>query len=130
MQLLFQDPCEKITRFDIRIIDPYCHGDTFTTIEGSENLALQEVWEWLCQGGDWKFEVTAHGDHTKVFLSGYTYHDHCLRAAVDGHNLAVLCEATEDEAYDLKERAYQRQKKEWAAITKEVDQRHEKEFGL
>lgn len=35
------------------------------------------------------------------------------RAAVDGHNLAVLCEATEDEAYDLKEKVHQRYKKEY-----------------
>jgi hypothetical protein len=119
MQLLFKYPCEKITRFDIRIIDPYCHGDTFTTIEGSENLALQEVWEWLCQGGDWKFEVTAHGDPTKVFLSGYTYHDHCLRAAVDGHNLAVLCTATDDEAYALKKQVYKRVKKEMGLLDKD-----------
>jgi hypothetical protein len=113
MQLLFQDPCEKITRFDIHIIDIYCHGDTFTTIECSENLSLQEVWEWLCHGGDWKFKVTAHGQPDKVFMDGYLYHDNSFRAAVDGHNLAVLCEATEDEAYDLKEKVHQRYKKEF-----------------
>lgn len=113
MELLLKAPCERITRFDIHIIDIYCHGDTFTTIEGSENLSLQEVWEWLCEGGDWKFKVTAHGQPDKVFLSGYTYDDHCLRHAVDGYALAMLCDATDDEAYELKARVHERRKKEY-----------------
>lgn len=112
MQLLYHEPCEKITRFDIHIIDPYCHGDTFTVIEGSENLTLQEVWEWLGHGGDWKFKVTAHGAPEKVFMDGYTYHDYGFRAAVDGYNVVNLCTPTDEEAYELKERVYARNRKE------------------
>lgn len=114
IELLYYEKCEQINRFDILVSDPYTNDD-FHIIEGSYYLTLQEVWEWLCEGGDWNFKVMAakaDGHSDKCFLSGKTYHDNRLRDAVDGRTLLHLCFANEDEAAEVEAKAKARIKKE------------------
>ena len=112
--LLFYDPIEKIDRFDILISDPHQGGEE-TTITGTTNLSLQEVWDWLSRGGDWSFTVTAHNCPEKIFISGLLRYQ-SIRAAVDGQVLCSLCSATEDDIGDLVEKAHKRVLSEIAAL--------------
>ena len=110
IQLWYHEPREKITGFDILLSDPYAGGG-FRAIDMTVNLSLQQVWEFLCEGGDWNYKVTAHGQPDKVFMSGAIYHDHVLRHAVDGEAPVHLCFATEEEANEIKEKAHARIRK-------------------
>jgi hypothetical protein len=104
--LLYYEPVTKIDRFDILISDVHA-GDDYTTIPSTTNLSLQEVWDWLCDGGDWGFRVTAHNMPDQVFMSGLLRYG-SLRAAADGEVLVHLCEATDEEAAELKEKTRNR----------------------
>lgn len=110
-QLLYYRPVEQVTRFDILISDPHKRNDPYTTIDSSANLTLQEVWEWLCDGGEWSFRVTAHNNPDKVFMSGLTTYE-SMRSAVDGEALVSLCTATEEEADELAQKVHDRVLKE------------------
>ena len=114
-QLLYYRPVEQVTRFDILISDPHKRNDPYTTIDGSASLTLQEVWEWLCDCGEWSFRVTAHNDPDNVFMSGLTTYK-SLRAAVDGQALCNLCTATEEEADELAKEVHDRVLKEMKAL--------------
>ena len=111
MQLFYYEPCEKVTGFDILVSDPYA-GDEFKTLNMTTNLNLQQVWEFLCEGGDWSYKVTAHARPDKVFMVGSIYHDNIFRNAADGQAQYHLCFATEDEAHEMKEKTYERLRKE------------------
>lgn len=110
IQLMYYEKCEQIKLFDILVSDPHA-GDAFTTLASTENLTLQEVWEWLCEGGDWSFKVIAHGRPDKVFMSGLI-HFNALKHAAAGEAPIHLCFATEEEANELKEKTYARLRKE------------------
>ncbi len=101
-QLLFYMPVEKINRFDILISDPHA-GDDYSTIDGTVNLTMQEVWDWLSTGGEWSFRVTAHGNPDKVFIRGLLGFE-SMRAAVAGEALMHLCAANEDEIAELEKK--------------------------
>jgi hypothetical protein len=101
-QLLFYMPVEKIDRFDILISDPHA-GDDYTTIEGTANLTLQEVLDWLSAGGEWSFRVTAHGNPDKIFIRGLLGFE-SMRDAVAGEALMSLCTANEDEIDELEKK--------------------------
>jgi len=110
IQLMYFEKCEQIKRFDILVSDPHA-GDAFTTLPSTECLTLQEVWEWLCAGGDWSYKVIAHGRPDKVFMSGLIYVN-ALRHAYEGEEPIHLCFATEEEADEVKEKAFSRLRKE------------------
>jgi hypothetical protein len=112
--LFYYRPVEKVTRFDILISDPY-QGGEHHTIDGTENLSLQEVWEWLCTGGDWSFIVTAHNNPEQVFMRGSTYDDNCFRHAVDGEALMRLCTATKEESEEFRSDVKKRRRAEMKA---------------
>jgi hypothetical protein len=111
--LLYYEPVTKIDRFDILISDVHA-GDDYTTIPSTTNLSLQEVWDWLCHGGDWSFKVIEHDQADHVFMSGLVGHE-SLRAAADGELLVHLCDATDEEAAELKEKAHNRNRAEMEA---------------
>lgn len=108
--LLYYEPVTKIDRFDILISDVHA-GDDYKTISSTTNLSLQQVWDWLCDGGDWSFRVTAHNQPDHVFMSGLVRYE-SLRAAAAGEVLVHLCSATDEEAAELKEKAHNRIMKE------------------
>jgi hypothetical protein len=112
--LLYYEPVTKIDRFDILISDVHA-GDDYTTIPSTTNLSLQQVWDWLCHGGDWSFKVIEHGQPDHVFMSGLVGHE-SLRAAADGELLVHLCAATDEEAKELKEKAHNRVRAEMKAV--------------
>jgi hypothetical protein len=85
-ELLYYEPIEKVDRFDVLIRDLHCDHDRLETIEGSAGLTIHQVWEWLSEGGDWAFQVTAAGNPDRVFMSGYTY-DYGMRHASEGRVL-------------------------------------------
>jgi hypothetical protein len=111
IQLFYYEPCEKVPGFDILVSDPYA-GGAFTTLSTTVNLNLQQVWEFLCEGGDWSFKVTAHAQPDKIFMRGSIYHDNMLRSAADGKTQYSLCFATPDEAADITEKTRARIRKE------------------
>jgi hypothetical protein len=111
IQLVYYEPCEKITGFDILLSDPYAGGG-FKTIDMTVNLNLQQVWEFLCEGGDWSFVVTPHGRPNEVFMRGAIYHDHIFRHSVDGQRDYHLCYANSEEMGELKEKVHKRLRKE------------------
>lgn len=121
--LLYYQDVEQITRFDILISDPHKHGDCYTTIESSVGLTLQEVWDWLSNGGEWSFIVTAHNDANNVFLRGTTSYK-SMRAAVDGRILMSLCTATEEEAEELAQRTHQRVMQQYINLSCAKQQRN------
>lgn len=88
-ELLYYEPIEKVDRFDVLISDPYCNGDEYRAIEGSSNLTMHQVWEWLSEGGDWAFRVTAAGNPDRLFMNGCTY-DFGMRQASEGRVLQRL----------------------------------------
>jgi hypothetical protein len=110
-QLVYFEKCEKVTGFDILLSDPYAGGG-FKANSTSVNLSLQQVWEFLCEGGDWSFKVTPHNQPDKVFMSGSIYHDNVLRHAADGERSWHLCFATSEEMAELREKAHARIRKE------------------
>ena len=111
IQLFYHEPCEKVTGFDILVSDPYAGGE-FTTLCTTVNLNLQQVWEFLCEGGDWSFKVTAHAQPEKIFMRGSLYHDNMLRSAADGRTSYHLCFANSEEMGELKEKVHKRLRKE------------------
>jgi hypothetical protein len=111
IQLFYTEPCEKVTGFDILLSDPYAGGG-FKTLDMTVNLSLQQVWEFLCEGGDWSFKVTPHNQPDKVFMSGSIYHDHVLRHSADGKQDWHLCFANSEEMAELKEKVHKRLRKE------------------
>ena len=115
--LIYYEKCEKIEGFDILLSDPYA-GDALETIDSTVNLNLQQVWEFLCEGGDWNFKVTAHGRLDKVFMSGSIYHDNVLRHATDGQVDWHLCFATPAEMEELREKTRTRLRKEMQPLEK------------
>lgn len=102
LNLNYYQDVEQVKRFDILISDIHAHNDPYKTIESSVGLTLQEVWDWLCDGGEWAFIVTAHNDAAKVFMRGETLAS--MRAASEGRVLMSLCTATEEEAAELVEK--------------------------
>jgi hypothetical protein len=111
IQLFYHEPYEKVTGFDILVSDPYAGGE-FTTLCTTVNLNLQQVWEFLCEGGDWSFKVTAHNQPEKIFMRGSLYHDNMLRSAADGRTSYHLCFANSEEMAELKEKVHKRLRKE------------------
>jgi hypothetical protein len=101
-QLLFYMPVEKVDRFDILISDPHA-GDEYTTIDGTANLTMQEVFDWLGAGGEWSFRVTAHNNPNKIFIRGLLGFE-SMRDAVAGESLMSLCTANEDEIEELEKK--------------------------
>lgn len=119
-QLVYFEKCEKVTGFDILLSDPYAGGG-FKTNSTTVNLSLQQVWEFLCEGGDWSFKVTPHGQPDKVFMSGSIYHDNVLRHAADGERDWHLCFANSEEMAELKEKVHKRLRKElWGEQNKQA----------
>jgi hypothetical protein len=112
-EVLYHEPIEKINRFDILIADVYA-GDDYTTIDGTENITMQEVWDWLSTGGDWNFRVTAHGQPDKIFLRGFVALNG-MRDAVAGEALVRLGEVTKDELDELYAKIRSRRREEFAA---------------
>lgn len=112
--LLTYAPVKKTDRFDILISDVHQGGEKIA-IDGTTNLTLQEVWEWLCHGGDWAFTITAHGNPDKIFMDGVLNYL-SMRAAVDGRMLCYLCEATDAEISELQEKVHKRVLAEIAAL--------------
>lgn len=110
-QLLYYSPVEQINRFDVLISDPHKHGDPYTTIEGSVKLTLQEVWDWLCDCGEWSFMITAHGDSNNVFMRGETNYK-SMKSASEGRTLVSLCTVTKEESEELAEKVHARVLKE------------------
>jgi hypothetical protein len=110
IQLMYFEKCEQIKHFDILVSDPHA-GDEFTKLSDTTYLTLQEVWAWLCEGGDWSFKVIAHAQPDKVFMRGSLYHDNVLRHAAAGEMPVHLCFATEEEANEIKEKAHARIRK-------------------
>jgi len=106
LNLNYYQNVERIKLFDILIADVHSRNDPYTTIDRTRGLTLQEVWDWLCTGGDWAFIVTAHNDATKVFMRGETLAS--LRAASEGRILMSLCTATEEEAEALARQTHKR----------------------
>jgi hypothetical protein len=110
IQLVYFEQCEQIRRFDILVSDPHA-GCERRALPSTTNLTLQEVWEWLCEGGEWSYKVTAHGQPDKVFMSGLTYIN-ALKHAYEGSSAVHLCFATEEEAEEFKEKTFSRLRKE------------------
>jgi hypothetical protein len=119
-EVLYHEPIEKINRFDILIADVYA-GDDYTTIDGTENITMQEVWDWLSTGGDWNFRVTAHGQPDKIFLRGFVALNG-MRDAVAGEALMRLGEATEEELNELYAKIRQRSRAECEALKQPEEQ--------
>lgn len=105
-QLLMYRAVEQVTRFDILISDPHA-GDGFAPIEETENLTLQEVWDWLSLGGEWAFRVTAHGNPEKIFMRGLVSYE-SMRDAVAGKALMVVCNATDAELTEFEQKVCDR----------------------
>ena len=101
-QLLFYAPVEQVNRFDIWLSDPHA-GDEYTTIEDTVNLTMQEVLDWLSEGGEWSFRVAAHGNPAKIFIRGLLGFEG-MRDAVAGESLMHLCTANDDEIAELEKK--------------------------
>lgn len=111
-QLVYFKKCEQIKKFDILVADRHNRNDSFTRLDCSTGLTLQEVWNWLCEGGDWAYRITAHDQPDRVFLSGVTYFENCLKHANEGEELIHLCFANDDEVTDFKNKVKARHRKE------------------
>jgi hypothetical protein len=111
IQLFYFEKCEKVSGFDILVSDPYAGGD-FATLCTTVNLNLQQVWEFLCEGGDWSFKVTAHAQPDRIFMRGSLYHDNVFRHSADGERDWHLCHANPDEVAELRDKVRARYRKE------------------
>jgi len=105
-QIILINPCKKIEYFDILTRDIHQHGEDYSASEGNIKLNINEVFDFISQGGDWNWKVVEHNNVENVFMSGSSYKS--MQDAAKGEEHLSLGWLEEHEIEELHETIYQK----------------------
>jgi len=113
-QIVLIKPCKQIKFFDILTRDIHSRGDEYSATESTTKLNIQEVFNFISEGGDWNWKVVEHNNAENVFMSGSSYQN--VQSAVKGEEELSLGFLEEEEVEEIHKLIKQKMRVRYADI--------------